>query len=136
MSVFRDERVWRYITNLWTVVLIGFLVIDFLSRDAYAYLTPSFSVIYTGVLGLYAGTKEFDRWYEVHDSRHPGEIFIAVWTLVIFILFGLSFLLQGGYKVGPEAISDYIMVLSVFAITQKSKKLHHKRRGGSAQHGK
>src|SRR6266481_151728 len=135
MSVFRDERIWRYITNFWTFALIAFLVFDFVSRDAYGFLTPSFSVIYTGVLGLYAGTKEFDRWYEVHDSRHPGEIFIAVWTIVIAVLFIASFILRNNYKVGPEAISDYIMVLSVFALTQKSKKLHHKRRDGSVQHG-
>ncbi len=128
MSVFRDERVWRYLTNFWTFILIAFLVIDFASKDTYGFMTPSFSIIYTGVLSLYVGTKEFDRWYELHDSRHPGEIFVAVWTVVIFSLFGFGLILGGGYRISSEAIADYIMVLSIFALTQKSKKLHHKRR--------
>jgi len=132
MSVFRDERIWRYLTNFWTLALILFLIIDFVSQDAFGYMTPSFSIIYTGVLGLYVGTKEFDRWYELHDSRHPGEIFVAAWTLVIFVLYGGSLFLGGKYKVSPEVISDYIMVLSVFALTQKSKKLHHKKHHGPA----
>ena len=134
MSVFRDERVWRYLTNFWTFILILFLIIDFFSQDAFGFMTPSFSIIYTGVLGLYVGTKEFDRWYELHDSRHPGEIFVAAWTLVIFVLYAGTLFLGGKYKVSPEAISDYIMVLSVFALTQKSKKLHHKRKHGPAHH--
>lgn len=128
MAIFRDERIWRYMTNFWTFILILFLLFDFVSRDMYGFMTPSFSIIYTGVLSLYVGTKEFDRWYEVHDSRHPGEIFIAIWTVLIFVLYGGSFFLGGEYKVSSETIADYIMVLSVFAVTQKSKKLHHKKR--------
>lgn len=134
MSVFRDERIWRYLTNFWTFALIAFLIIDFVYQDAFGFMTPSFSIIYTGVLGLYVGTKEFDRWYELHDSRHPGEIFVAVWTAVIFALYAGTLLFGTKYHVSPEAISDYIMVLSVFALTQKSKKLHHRKKNGPAHH--
>jgi len=134
MSVFRDERIWRYLTNFWTFGLIAFLIVDFASQDAFGFLTPAFSVIYTGVLGLYVGTKEFDRWYELHDSRHPGEIFIAVWTALIFALYAGTVIFGGKYKVSPEAISDYIMVLSVFALTQKSKKLHHHKKHKTSPH--
>jgi len=126
MTIFRDERIWRYLTNFWTVVLMAFLIVNFIKQGNYDYLTPSFSIIYTGVLSLYVGTKEFDRWYEVHDSRHPGEIFIAAWTLLIFFLFGAQLMFGGNYKVAPEVMADYIMVLSIFAVTQKSKKLHHR----------
>ncbi len=128
MAIFRDERIWRYMTNFWTFVVIIFLLFDFVSKDAYGFMTPSFSIIYTGVLSLYVGTKEFDRWYEVHDSRHPGEIFIAVWTILLFVLYGGAFLLGNDYKVSSETVADYIMVLSVFAVTQKSKKMYHKKR--------
>jgi len=61
MDFFRGERIWRTITNFWTVILIFFLAFDFIAKGAYDYLTLSFSVIYTGVLSLYVGTKEFDR---------------------------------------------------------------------------
>ncbi|MDR3581805.1 MAG: hypothetical protein P4L67_00845 [Candidatus Pacebacteria bacterium] len=128
MSVFRDEKIWRLLTNFWTVVLLLFLIADFATQGNYEFIGASFSVIYVGILGLYVGTKEFDRWYELHDSRHPGEIFITMWTVVVFLMLAAQFLLGKGYKMSQEAIADYIMVLSVFALTQKSKKLHHKRR--------
>lgn len=105
-----------------------FLIADFFLMGAYDYLVAPFSVVYVGILGLYAGTKEFDRWYKFHESRHPGEIFIIIWTVVIFALVALSFVLGKDYKISPEAIADYIMVLSVFALTQKSKRLYEERR--------
>ena len=129
MSIFRDEKIWRILTNFWTVVFILFLVANFFLMDKYEYLIAPFSVIYVGALGLYAGTKEFDRWYELHEGRHPGELFVAAWTVVVFALIILSFVLGKDYKVSSEAIADYIMVLSVFALTQKSKRLHEERRG-------
>jgi hypothetical protein len=128
MSIFRDEKIWRLITNFWTAFFISFLVVNFFTTDRYEYLIAPFSVIYVGVLGLYAGTKEFDRWYELHESRHPGELFVAAWTVVIFALIGLSFIMGGDYKVSSEVVADYIMVLSVFALTQKSKSLHQRRK--------
>lgn len=128
MSVFRDEKIWRWITNLWTVVFVLFLILNFFSRDGYDLLIAPFSVIYVGVLSLYASTKEFDRWYDFHESRHPGEWFVIGWTVVILALTILSFILGKGYAVSSETIADYIMVLSIFALTQKSKQLHRRKR--------
>lgn len=127
MSIFRDEKIWRILTNFWTVIFILFLMANFFLMDEYEYLIAPFSVVYVGVLGLYASTKEFDRWYELHEGRHPGELFVAAWTVVVFALIILSFVLGKDYKVSSEAIADYIMVLSVFALTQKSKRLHQER---------
>ena len=129
MSVFRDERIWRWVTNLWTIVFAIFLIWDFFGKGAYDPLLAPFSVIYVGVLSLYAGTKEFDRWYDFHESRHPGEWFVIGWTVVILSLTVLAFVLGKGYTVSPETIADYIMVLSVFALTQKSKQLHRRKKG-------
>jgi len=128
MSVFRDEKIWRFLTNLWTVIFILFLIANFFLMDKYEYLVAPFSVVYIGVLGLYAGTKEFDRWYELHESRHPGEIFVIAWTVIILALIALSLILGGDYKVSSEAVADYIMVLSVFALTQKSKRLYQEKK--------
>jgi hypothetical protein len=127
MSVFRTEKVWRFLTNLWTVVLLLFLVVNFATQRQYAFIGISFSIIYTAILGLYVGTKEFDRWYEFHDGRHPGEIFIMLWTAVIVGMLGANLFLGEKYQMPQEAVADYIMVLSVFALTQKSKKLHVKK---------
>jgi uncharacterized membrane protein YoaK (UPF0700 family) len=129
LIAFRSEKLWRWLTNFWTLVFMVLLVVNFFTGNKYDFLIAPFSVIYVGILGLYVGTKEFDRWYDLHESRHPGELFVIAWTVVIFALLILSIALQDGHKVSSEAIAVYIMVLSVFALTQKSKKLHqHKHR--------
>ncbi|TRZ64221.1 MAG: hypothetical protein D4Q79_01985 [Spirochaetia bacterium] len=128
MLIFQNEKIWRILTNIWTVVFVAFIIFDFFQFNKFEYLTAPFSFIYIGILGLFVGTKEFDRWYEMHEGRHPGEIFIILWTIVIFSLLALSFFLDGGYRVSSEAIADYIMVLSVFALTQKSKRLYEKKK--------
>ncbi|MCX6702992.1 MAG: hypothetical protein NTW60_03975 [Candidatus Wolfebacteria bacterium] len=127
MAILSSERIWRILTNIWTGLFIIFLVADFTSKNRFEYLIAPFSVIYIGILGLYVGTKEFDRWYEFHEGRHPGEWFVILWTVLVFGLLGASISLGGDYKVSSEAIADYIMVLSVFALTQKSKSLHKRR---------
>ncbi len=125
---FRDEKIWRVLTNFWTVVFIVFLVMNFFMNNQFDFLIAPASVIYVGILGLYVGTKEFDRWYDVHQSRHPGEISVIAWTVVIFGLIILSAIMNDGHKVSSEAIAVYIMVLSVFALTQKSKKMHQRKK--------
>jgi uncharacterized membrane protein len=127
LSIFKDERIWRVITNFWTLIFIAFVIADFISRNAYDFLVAPMSVIYIGILTLYVGTKEFDRWYEIHNSRHPGEIFVLLWTVAIFSLMLFSFIDGGTRKVSSEVIAVYIMVLSVFALTQKSKSLHREK---------
>ncbi len=124
----QGEKMWRGLTNFWTFVFLVFLIADFFLHNQLDFLIAPFSVIYIGILGLYVGTKEFDRWYEMHESRHPGELFVLVWTIVIFSLLTLSVFLSDGYSVSSEAVADYIMVLSVFALTQKSKSLYMKKR--------
>ena len=106
---------------------MAFVLVDFFSFHRYENLTTPFAAIYGGILTLYAGTKEFDRWYDLHDGSHPGEFFIVGWTALIFVLFG--FMVFGGqaYVIPPEVVASYILVLSVFALTQKSKQLHRRK---------
>ena len=128
MTIFRDERIWRLLSGLWTIIFILFVVTDFLLRGQYEFLVAPMSAVYLGVLGLYVGTKEFERWYERHTGRHPGEWFVIGWTVVIFSLLAISLFTNGHYKVSPDIVADYIMVLTVFALTQKSKSLYRKKR--------
>ena len=130
MFIFRDERIWRLLSGIWTIVFILFIVFDFFSEGKYEFLIAPMSAVYLGVLGLYVGTKEFERWYERHQGRHPGEWFVIIWTLIVVGLFATSLVLEGEYRVSPDIIADYIMVLTVFALTQKSKSLYRKKRRG------
>jgi hypothetical protein len=123
---FEGEKLWRALTDIWTVTFMIFVGVNFVSHGRYEFMMAPMSVIYIGILGLYVGTKEFDRWYEEHEGRHPGELFVIAWTMVIFGLM-LFAAWRPEYHLSSEAIATYIMVLSVFALTQKSKTLYKRK---------
>lgn len=114
---------------MWTVMFAIFFICDFFSKGNYDFLMAPFSMIYVSILGLYVGTKEFDRWYDFHESRHPGEWFVIGWTILMAVLTVLSFFMGKGYEISAEGVADYIMVLSVFILTHKSKQMHHRKHG-------
>ncbi len=115
---------WRYLTNLWTVVIFLGVVYDFWGDNAAREAIVPLAIIYVGVLAIYAGTKEFERWHQVHTSRHPGEIFVIFWTALLIIIVGADFLLDKAYVLPTEIIAVYMSVLGVLAITKRSKYLH------------
>jgi predicted membrane chloride channel (bestrophin family) len=120
---------WRYITNIWTVALIGVVMSDFLTLGKYHYLLTPFSVVYGAVLSIFVGTKEFNRWYDLHEGRkHPGEVFVVLWSLLFLVMVSISWIYGGLYVISADVVSVYIMVLTVFAITQSSKTIYEKRR--------
>ncbi len=115
-------------------MLLVFAVVNFALSDRFDSLVAPLSIIYIGVLSLYVGTKEFDRWYDMHKGRHhPGEWFVIVWTAVIASLFIGTMILGPAHKVPSEIVADYIAVLSIFALTQKSKRLHTERQSRQAK---
>ena len=128
MSNSKDEKVWRLVTDLWTIVFLIFIAINFATANRYEYLVGPFAAIYVGILTLYIGTKEFDRWHQTHVGRHPGEIFVYAWTVIIFGLFIASMFLGGNYKIPPEIVASYIAVLSIFAFTEKSKHIYMEKK--------
>ncbi|MEK7766715.1 MAG: hypothetical protein AAB368_10795 [bacterium] len=121
------RRLWQTLTNGWTVLYIAFVVANFFSGDAWHFLTVPLSTLYIGVLGIYVGTKEFKRWYENYRGARRGELFVAVFTALIVGLFAVSFVVDGAYVVPADVVASYIAVLSIFAITQKSKELHDRK---------
>ncbi|MFH0890901.1 MAG: hypothetical protein V1856_02635 [Candidatus Liptonbacteria bacterium] len=123
-KVFSSEKLWRNLTNFWMYFFMLFLVTDFFSRGSYDYLIAPFSAIYISVLSIYVGTKEFDRWYDYYAGKHPGEISVLVWTVLMVFLFLVSAFSKTGYRLSSEVVAVYIMVMSVFVLTQKSKALY------------
>lgn len=128
MSFFGNEKFWRVLAYFWTALFLGFILINFYSQGTFEYLVPPFSAIYTAVLGLYVGTKEFNRWHYHHSGRHPGELFILAWTAAILTLFIESFRRGASYHISSEIVAVYIVVLSLFALTQKSKNLYKSKK--------
>ena len=44
MSVFRTEKVWRWVTNLWTAAFMLFIIWDFAVQGRYDFLIVPLSV--------------------------------------------------------------------------------------------
>lgn len=127
MDISTGERIWRWLANFWTIAFLIFVVLNFFLEEQFGFLITPFSVLYIGVLSLYVSTKEFDRWYEMHKGKHPGEIFVIVWTIVVLGLFAVSITLNKNYQMDEVIVAVYIAVLSIFAVTQKSKRLHKEK---------
>ncbi len=120
---------WRYVTNLWCLVCYIFIIYDFLHPEVVTNILASVLVIYVSLLVIFVGVKEFERWYDSHSGKHPGELFVIGWTLLIIGLFVAKIVLhKQEYVVPEEVLSTYIAVLSIMAITQKSKKLRSTKR--------
>lgn len=127
-SNFIMENFWRYLANAWTIGFIALAIADFATAGSFDYLLTPFSVTYGAVLSLFVGTKEFNRWYALHrKSRHPGEVFVIIWSAAMFAIFAGSWAMGSSYRIPPDLISAYVMVLTVFAITQSSKRMHGSR---------
>ncbi len=119
--------IWRYLANFWTFVMFIFLIFDYSASNKYDYLVGPLAAIYLGILGLFVGTKEFNRWQNYHDGKHPGEIYVILWTVLVTILIFLNIFINSEFRICSEIIATYLTVLGVFAITQRSKTLHRKR---------
>lgn len=94
---------------------------DFITNNAYRDLIGPIAAIYIASLAIYTGDKEFERWSHNYEKRRPGEIFVIVWTVLIVLIFIFDLILAMSYKMPDAVISTYIAVLTVLAITGKSK---------------
>ncbi len=121
-------RSWKRLTNLWTLITISLFTLDFLSHHRYPSGAASVGAIYIGILGLYVGTKEFDRWQHDYASTAKGERFIVAWTAIVIAMALWAVLSGGRYTLPTEIVATYIAVLSVFALSQRSKFLNTQRR--------
>lgn len=119
-----DYNFWRYLINFWSVLFFVVIILDFFVQNSYNDLLNVLAAIYISALAIYVSNKEFERWYDKHDSRHPGEVFVIIWSLLIVSLFILSFVFKGDYQMPTAVVSSYIAVLTILAVTRKSKQLY------------
>lgn len=117
-------KFWRHLINTWSVFFFLLVIFDFISNNAYRDSLDIVSIIYISILAIYSSNKEFERWYDKHESQHPGEIFVIIWSVLIFVLFSLSFIFDNGYKMPTSVVSAYIAVLTILAVTKKSKEMY------------
>ena len=122
------DTLWRYTTNIWCLISYAAIIYDFIYDHALGDILPSILVVYVALLTIFVGVKEFERWFETHNSRHPGEWFVIGWTIIVIGIFAAKIILHSKYQIPGEVLSTYIAVVSIMAITQKSKKMKSKRR--------
>jgi len=106
---------------------MAFFMVDFFTYGRYDFIAGSLSAIYLAILGLFAGTKEYERWHGHHFSRYLGEYFVIFWTALIVAFIAVTLLTQRPYRLPAEFITVYISVLGIFALTQKSKNWYKNR---------
>lgn len=122
------DRLLRVFLNVWTFIVLPFIILDFVTEDRFEFLVVPMAVLYTGLLALYVGTKEFERWYEMHRGRHPGEWFVILWTVVMAGLFVASVMYGPGHAIHSDIVAVYVAVLTLYAFTHQSKELHRRKR--------
>jgi hypothetical protein len=123
MKIFQSTAFWRNLTNVWTVIFFAGIVYDFIthnSLDKTEILLP-IAVIYDAVLAVYSAEKEFKRWHDCHDTIHPGELYIILWTVLVFGLLAVSIFDHYEYHIPPVVSASYIVAVGVLAITKESK---------------
>jgi hypothetical protein len=123
-DIFRDFNFWRHLVNVWSLLFFLVIIYDFTTNNTCTEVLNIMSTIYIGALAIYVSNKEFERWYHRHNSQHPGEVFIVVWTILIFSLIIFDFISVDTYSLPASVISSYIAVLTILAVTRKSKQMY------------
>jgi hypothetical protein len=132
----KSPNFWRYLVYIWTVIFYAAVIYDFISGNGFSNLLGPLAAIYIAILAIYAGDKEFERWNDLHCSRHPGEVFVAGWSLLIIILLLAEFVFQKAYYIPEVLIYTYITILSILAITRKSRVLYEQKKETDDSQGK
>lgn len=125
-----SSRSWRYVLNGWCLLLFGVIIWDFATSNGLPKIVESVAVIYTAVLAIYSTEKEFERWHDQLSGRHMGEIYVIGWTILLISLFAFEAIFQHPYIMPNEIIATYIAVISILAITKKSKGFYLRKKKG------
>ena len=127
-----NSTFWRYLTNTWTLILFVATIYDFVSENSLAeqeILVP-ISAIYVVDLSIYSADKEFKRWKDCHDTAHPGEVYLILWTILVMVILVIAHFKHVHYHMPAEVISSYIGEPGVLADTKESKKLYREDKKG------
>ncbi len=118
---------WRRLLGLWTIVVFLVAIVDFIQDNAIDNAMVPILIIYTAILSAYSAEKEFRRWHDFHSGRHPGEIYVILWTILIITIFTADVLLNKPYSLPESITSTYIIVIGILAITKNSKRLFQEK---------
>ena len=114
---------WRRLLAFWTLLSVTAVVADFLMDGGLAQSLVPILIVYVAVLSAYSSEKEFRRWHDYHSGRHPGELYVLLWTIVLVGIFVAEIVLDKPYRMPDAVISTYIVTIGILAITRTSRAL-------------
>lgn len=123
-----DFNFWRHLINAWSLLFFFVIIFDLFAGNAPEEILNVVSIIYIGTLTIYVSNKEFERWYDNHHRQHPGEIFVIAWSILMVILIIADFVVRDYYHIPTSVVSSYIAVLTILAVTRKSKQTYQSHR--------
>ncbi len=123
-------KIWRILTNFWTVVFFLLIIYDFILDNSLDHdnIILVISVVYGAALAIYSAEKEFKRWHDSHDTRHPGETYVILWTILVFGIIAANLYLHKPYELPAEVRATYVVVVGILALTKESKYLYGKQK--------
>ncbi len=130
ITIFSSTTFLRNLTNIWTIIFFAAIIYDFCthnSLDKREILLP-IAVMYDAVLAVYSAEKEFKRWHDSHTMIHPGELYIILWTILVFGLLGTAIFGHVEYNTPTVVSASYIVAIGVLAITKESKHFYRRTR--------
>jgi len=128
-AVRKTPRLWWYLVNFWSLVIFAAIIFNFVQNGIFDEITDALLVIYIALLAIYAGDKEFERWHNKHAGRHPGEVFVFLWTILVIAIGSCQYFFNKPVGLTNDIVAAYIAVLSVLAVTRRSKAIYAKQRG-------
>jgi len=123
-----EGKIWRILTNMWTLVAIAVFAFDFFSGNHFDASAGAVSAIYIAVLSIYVGTKEFERWNANYARQYYGEAYIIIWTIFVIAAAAIAPFSNGHFRIPPGLVVVYTVILSIFAISRRSKTLYLRKR--------
>ncbi|MDB5194064.1 MAG: hypothetical protein JWN50_78 [Parcubacteria group bacterium] len=118
---------WRWLTNVWTALLFLVIMDDFFRGGGLENIIGPVAAVYVAALAIFSAEKEFERWQFYSVGRHPGEVYVFLWTVLVMGMLLTTYATGSSYRMPPEVISTYIAVLAVLAVTRKSKMVFSER---------
>lgn len=123
----RELRKWKLLVNFWGILTLISFILTFFNILDVSNILKTLTIVYISILSIFSSIKEFNRWKNKEFlSRHKGEAFIVVYTLIMFIFIILSAIYPNIYHIPTEFTATYLSILGIFAITSKSKHLRIK----------
>ena len=121
------KKFWRFLADFWAIATMALFVFEIFVMKKSDTIANLASIVYIAILGVYAGKKEFYRWRQQHYlSLHWGEVFVVYWTGLMLVTFVFS--IWNGLRLPEGLTATYVAVISIFALTKKSKSLYYKKK--------